>query len=147
MFGLLAFAVTLGTGWMATAVLPSDVLGKSATTQLLTESSMLWQILFIVFIGPPFETLIAQWFPLELLRRWHCGVAVSIGLSSAVFGIGHYVNGGFGHGITAAAAGAVFAYAYLFRRNEGAGRAFSTAALAHMMNNTLALTAFALGAA
>lgn len=128
-------------------LLPPEILGKSAGAAFIAGSALWWQIFFIVFLGPVFETLNTQSFLLELLRLLQCRTVLATVICSFFFGLGHYLNGGLGHGITAALAGTVFAYAYLSRRRLGMATAFCTTAVAHMINNALAFTLIAIGAA
>jgi hypothetical protein len=77
--------------------------------------------------------------PLELLRRLQAPATLSAAVSALFFGLGHYFNGGFGHGLTSFAAGVVFAVAYLAFRSQSASQAFACAWCCHACHNFLFL--------
>jgi len=107
----------------------------------------MWLIAFIAVLwAPVFETAVAQWLPIELLRRigarWWTGLLVS----AAIFGGGHVLNGGgMLQGAITFVFGAVLAAIYLHFCDQGPGRAFAAAWACHCVNNSLAIAGIALG--
>ena len=98
-----------------------------------------WLFLAAVLVVPTFETLAGQLAPIELLRRLKAPTAPSLAVSAFVFALGHYVNGGLGHGLTSFAAGVVFAAAYLAYRARSVHQAFACAWCCHASHNFLFL--------
>jgi len=98
-----------------------------------------WLFVYSVIIIPAFETLTGQLVFIEILRWLRAPAMLSIVSSAAVFGVGHYVNGGIGHGTTSFLSGLVFSYAYLSFRNQSVGRSFLCAWSSHALHNFLLL--------
>ena len=121
-------------GGVLHAVLGNDGVGASAAGALLSAREP-WLFLSAVLIVPAVETLIGQLMPIELLRRAKAPAALSLAASALVFGLGHYLNGGLGHGLTSFVAGLVFAFAYLAHRTHSATQAFACAWCCHASHN------------
>ena len=121
-------------------LLPKETLGPSAATGLLSQNAFVVFLLAVLFV-PLFETLIAQLMPLELSRLAKLNDLGCILIGGAVFGLGHYVNGGVLHGISALLAGSLFALSYVTLRPWGYLPAFCASYVAHAAHNGLMLYA------
>ena len=114
----------------------------------LVASGQPWRIvLMAVLVGPLLETAIAQWLPIELLRRVpRLPQPVLLLASPVLFSAAHMLNGsGALHGATTFTFGLLLAGLYLAFRPHGARRAFAAAWAAHTMNNGLAVAAMLAG--
>ena len=120
------------------ATLGSDGVGPSAAGALLSAREP-WLFIAAILVVPTLETLVGQLAPIELLRRLKASAVLSVVGSALLFGLGHYLNGGLGHGITSFAAGLVFAIAYLSFRAQSASTAFACAWCCHASHNLLFL--------
>ena len=88
-----------------------------------------------VLIVPCWETLIAQLFPIELAKRLGFNETACIVICAIIFGFGHYINGGIGHGLGTLIGGALFALSYVILRPWGYLPAFWASYTAHSLNN------------
>jgi membrane protease YdiL (CAAX protease family) len=77
--------------------------------------------------------------PLELAKKIGFDDKACIAVGALVFGVGHYLNGGLGHGLCAAISGALFATSYVTMRPWGYLPAFWASYVAHALNNFLVL--------
>ncbi|MFZ6659119.1 hypothetical protein [Undibacterium sp. TJN19] len=136
-FGTLIFLLGMLESYAIIHFLPPSLLGKLASAKYFnSKPSVLSIILFAICLVPIFETFLAQQFVIELSKKlgatpFFCGV-----FSASVFGLGHYINGGLAHGITALLSGLLLAYVYLLYREQGIGQSFIVTAFAHAINNT-----------
>lgn len=120
---------------------------KLAGDKLFREAS--WGSLFFVavFWAPVFETLVAQWVPVSLMRLLSKSTVAGVLSGAAVFSVGHMLNGGgWEQGIITAISGAVFSWAYVRGLVYGMPGAIALTAVVHASNNALALCASALQA-
>lgn len=117
-----------------------EVLGPSAAAHL---SSLDPVALFFygVLITPFVETLIAQLLPMELAKSLGLDELACVIIGAIIFGSGHYVNGGIGHGIGGLIAGVLFTLSYVIMRPWGYLPAFWASYTAHSLNNMLMLYA------
>jgi membrane protease YdiL (CAAX protease family) len=113
----------------------------------LFATNKLWLIACVGAVwAPVFETVVAQWLPIELLRRIGAPSVVCLLASAALFSGGHMLGGG---GVLQGAVtfvfGLVLAAVYLHFRAKGPGAAFAAAWACHCVNNSLAIAGMALG--
>jgi hypothetical protein len=130
-FGAVAISLMLG-------LLPREMLGQSAAATLLNAGT-LGTLLLGVLLIPFWETFIAQLLPLELAKWIGFNDKACVAVGAIVFGVGHYLNGGLGHGLCAAIGGALFATGYMTMRPWGYFPAFWASYVAHALNNFLFL--------
>lgn len=146
-FGVLALCCNL-LMLLFVALLPAGMRGPSAAAALLNSQIGAFSIVFLAcIVFPIYETVLAQFIPFELLRKLKVRPGLCVALCSVLFGLGHFVNGGLGHGMAAVASGAIFALAYAYERQSGARAAFAVTALAHIVNNSLTMLLSAYGPA
>ena len=117
---------------------PLEHWGASAAGSLGHLSSMALFV-FAAITTPLFETVIGQLIPIELARYFGAKALVCVLTGGAVFGLGHFVNGGVVHGIAAFLAGSIFSYGYVRSRHAGAAAAYLAAATAHGVHNAVLL--------
>ncbi len=122
-------------------LLPKALWGPSAAA-FLADSSAIVLFFQAVLLTPFIETFIAQLLPLEITRGLGLGPAACIAIVSALWGLGHYLNGGLAHGISAALGGAFFSTAYMLMRAHGYLPACLSSYSAHMTHNFLLLFVF-----
>ncbi|GGC63416.1 CPBP family intramembrane glutamic endopeptidase [Undibacterium terreum] len=136
--GVLDLVITSGL-YPLLMLLPANLLGESAAAGILTKSEAPFStsILFInlVVLMPLFETTLAQSLPIELARKLGASKNICIFLSAFIFGLGHFLNGGLGHGLLTFCAGLILAYFYLKVREDGPGASYWVTAIAHATNN------------
>ena len=113
-------------------------IGPSAGAEVLKRPEP-WLFLLAVLVIPAIETVVAQLVLIELLRWIRTLAALCIVVSAAVFGFGHYVNGGLGHGVVSFVAGLVFSYGYLSQRANSLGNAYACAWCTHACHNFIVL--------
>lgn len=121
-------------------LLPKETIGPSAAASLSSQSAFVVFFLVVLFV-PLYETLIAQLIPLELSRLARLNDLGCILVAGAVFGLGHYLNGGVLHGISALLGGSLFAFSYMILRPWGYLPAFWASYVAHVTHNGLMLYA------
>lgn len=123
---------------MMLRIFSKEMLGQSAAASLSNLRPL--ELLFLgVFLIPFIETFTAQLLPLELAKKIGFKDSGCIGFGAALFGMGHYLNGGLGHGVCAAVGGALFSTAYLAMRPWGCFPALWASYCAHALNNFLVL--------
>jgi hypothetical protein len=123
----------------AMALLTPQQLGGSAVASLegTGTAMMFWMV---VVWAPLFETVLGQWLPIELLRRFKVPAMYCLLASASLFSLGHVMSGaGFLHGSMTFIAGCTFAASYLAARSMGPGPAYVAAATAHASSNGLLL--------
>jgi hypothetical protein len=113
-------------------------LGANAAAEMLTRPEP-WLFLSAVLVIPAIETVVAQLVLIELMRWVRIPGILCVLTSAAVFGLGHYVNGGLGHGAVSFVGGLVFSYAYIAQRTNSSGKAFACAWCAHACHNFIVL--------
>jgi len=118
--------------------LPTSLWGANAGSEVLN-ANLPVKILSAILLGPLFETVIGQVLPLEVLRRLYVKPLFCIIIGSAMWAIGHYLNGGLAHGVVSLCGGAVFAFIYIRYRNDGIAVAYWATFIAHATHNTLVL--------
>jgi hypothetical protein len=134
---MLSMPGSLGTATLAAVLLPDGWFGESAAKSIGELDS--WGFLLLgVLLLPAWETLIGQCLPVELLRRLRMAPLACVIASAAVFGAGHWLAGGLGHGLATFTTGTVFALAYWLCRPAGFWHASSAAYAAHAAHNFLA---------
>lgn len=121
-------------------LLPKQTIGPSAAAGLSSQSAFVVFVLAVLFV-PLYETLIAQLIPLELSRLARLNDLGCILVAGAVFGLGHYLNGGVLRGISALLGGVLFALSYIIMRPWGYLPAFWASYVAHATHNGLMLYA------
>jgi membrane protease YdiL (CAAX protease family) len=121
-------------------LLPKETIGHSAAANLSSQGTFIVFFLAVLFV-PLYETLIAQLIPLELSRLARLNDLGCIVVGGAVFGLGHYLNGGLLHGISALLGGSLFALSYIILRPWGYLPAFWASYVAHAAHNGLMLYA------
>ena len=137
--GAINFLIFVPLALAAVALFTPQQLGGSAAAALRGASTAT-VFFFVVVWAPLFETLIGQWLPLEILRRYKVRAAVSLLASAALFSLLHVVNGaGILHAIITFIGGCTFAASYLTARSMGLAPAYVAAATAHACSNGLLL--------
>lgn len=140
--GIVLSCFSLGLSLLAlgalSLVLDSSHWGRSAADGLsgMSDGSL---FLLAVLLVPAFETLVGQCLPIEIARRMRVGAVGCVWISAALFGGGHFANGGIAHGVTTFVAGSVFAFGYVLVRHLGFWMSCVTAAMAHAMHNAILL--------
>lgn len=136
--------LSAGLGVVAASVLmsllPREIAGKSAA-DFISAMSGAAVLLWGVFLIPLWETFIAQLLPLELARKIGFNDTACILVGTLLFGAGHYLNGGLGHGLCALISGALFSTGYMTMRPWGYLPAVWASYIAHALNNSLFLYA------
>ncbi|OYT92306.1 MAG: hypothetical protein CFE43_09495 [Burkholderiales bacterium PBB3] len=135
---MLSLAVSVLTLLFLSLVLPREDWGASAGSGLGALSAGLLFFVAILWV-PVFETLLGQVVPVEVANRFGGSALVCIIISAAVFGLGHYVNGGLAHGVASLSTGLVFAGSYLLARPSGIFPAFVAAFTTHAAHNFMLL--------
>ena len=137
--GAINFLIFVPLALAAVALFTSQQLGGTAAASLKDASTA--TILWIAVVWAPlFETLIGQWLPLEILRRYKVRTAVSLLASAVLFSLLHVVNGaGILHAAITFIGGCTFAASYLTARSMGLAPAYVAAAAAHACSNGLLL--------
>lgn len=136
--GLVSAIIGASVACLLWATLPREILGPSAAADMSKIGQ--WGMLLIgVFFVPFWETLIAQLLPLELGKMARFNDAACVALGAVVFGAGHFLNGGLGHGISSVISGTLFSIGYMAMRACGYLPAFWTSYVAHAVNNFLLL--------
>lgn len=136
--GLVSAIIGASVAGLLWTTLPREILGPSAAADMSKTGQ--WNMLLMgVFLMPFWETLMAQLLPLELGKMARFNDAACVALGAVVFGAGHYLNGGLGHGICSTISGALFSTGYMAMRACGYLPAFWTSYVAHAINNSLLL--------
>jgi hypothetical protein len=118
--------------------LPIARWGNSAASGL-TDIGPIALFLVAVLFAPAFETFVGQAVPIEVARRFCANRFVCVILGGAVFGLGHFLNGGLVHGISTFFGGIVFSFGYVTLRWAGVFPAFIAASTAHAVQNATLL--------
>jgi hypothetical protein len=140
LLGFMSVALSCAVLGTLTLLLPASQWGLSAGAELYTRPEG-FIIFYAIVIAPLLETLEGQVLPIELARRLRASSAICVLLSGIVFGVGHYLNGGLAHGITAFFTGLILGYGYVALRSHGLWPAYVASSTAHAMHNTLAIVA------
>ena len=123
----------------AMALFSPEQLGGTAASSLKGAgmATIFWTV---VVWAPLFETIIGQWLPLEVLRRYRVRAGYSLLASAALFSLLHVMGGsGILHAGMTFIAGGFFAACYLAARSMGVVPAYVAAAAAHASSNGLLL--------
>jgi hypothetical protein len=142
-WGVVNFALTMMVSFAVDALLPAGLRGTSAPARLAAAVPYPVLVLAAVCFAPLLETW-AQALPVALCRRFAVPHQWAILACGGIFGIGHYLNGSLGHGLTIFVAGCVLGEACWRNWPLGAARACGVTAGAHAVSNALAVTAAAL---
>lgn len=90
--GVLGGCINLSINFSVIALLrllPPDILGKSAAQDLFAGTQSTGALFFsMVVFAPLFETMLAQWLPIEIARKLGAGKNLCILLSAFLFGLG-----------------------------------------------------------
>jgi len=137
--GICSSVIAIAWGFGLEYFVPENRWGDSAASGL---ASMSVAVVFVygVIFAPLFETLVGQALPIELAKKFTDSKAIMIAVSGAVFGIGHYINGGVVHGLTALLHGSFFASSFVVARKGGFQYGFASAALTHAVHNAILLS-------
>lgn len=145
--GLAGLASFVAGQLLLTLLVGTPPADQPVAADAMLATNNLWLIAFMGAVwAPVFETAVAQWLPIELLRRFAAPSMVSFFASAALFSAGHMLGGGGAlQGTITFVFGAVLAAVYLHFRKQGPGRAFAAAWACHCVNNCLAIAGIALG--
>lgn len=93
-------------------------------------------VAWMVFIGPLFETVLAQVIPISIIANFTKNIILCALLSAVIFAALHVLNGGgFFQFVITLCNGMVFSLFYLRFRSSGALRAFIAVSIIHAVNN------------
>lgn len=137
--GLLNVCICVPLALLALNLFELEQLGGSAAAGLegAGMAKLFWAA---VVFAPLTETVIGQWLPIELMRRFGVRAQYCLLASAALFSFGHVLNGaGILHASMTFIGGLAFATSYLVARNFGARPAWLAAATAHACSNGLLL--------
>ncbi len=135
---LVSVSATLLTFGFLVLSLGRERLGPNAAAEILNRPEP-WLFFSAVLVIPAIETVVAQMVLIELMRWIRTPATLCVLISAAVFGFGHYVNGGLGHGVVSFVGGLVFSYGYIAQRANSFGDAFACAWCAHACHNFIVL--------
>ena len=137
--GAINFLIFVPLALAAVALFTPQQLGGSAAAALRGASTAT-VFFFVVVWAPLFETVIGQWLPLEVLRRYKVRASYSLLASAILFSLLHVMGGsGILHASMTLIAGGIFAASYLAARSLGLAPAYVAAATAHACSNGLLL--------
>ena len=137
--GAINFLIFVPLALAAVALFTPQQLGGSAAAALRGASTAT-VFCFVVVWAPLFETVIGQWLPLEVLRRYKVRASYSLLASAILFSLLHVMGGsGILHASMTLIAGGIFAASYLAARSLGLAPAYVAAATAHACSNGLIL--------
>lgn len=134
--GLILGAIGIGISSVMQKVMPTP---PQLAGDALFQAAPIWMVLLMVTIlGPVFETMVAQVIPVFMVRKI-TGRRISLVIASAaVFGMGHFLNGGgWAQLILTFFFGLAFAAAYVTWMPQGYLKAATAVALMHATNNAL----------
>lgn len=137
--GICSSVIAIPWGLGLEYFVPKNRWGDSAANGLASMSLAMVFFAGVIF-APLFETLVGQALPIELAKKFTDSKAIMIAVSGAVFGVGHYVNGGVVHGLSALLHGSLFAYSFVVARKSGFRYSFASAALTHAVHNAIVLS-------
>ena len=138
LLSLVSVSAAIVTFGLLVLLIGREGIGPSAGAEILARPEP-WLFLLAVLVIPAIETVVAQLVLIELLRWIRTPATLCVVVSAAVFGLGHYVNGGLGHGVVSFVAGLVFSYGYLAQRAESLGNAYACAWCTHACHNFIFL--------
>jgi len=136
--GLVSSASAIVAATLLIGMFQGEELGSSAGAFLSSFGPWSLFLMGVVFI-PFWETFTGQLLPLEIGRAIGFNDAACAALGATIFGAGHYLNGGFAHGLCSALVGGILSTGYMTMRPWGYLPAFWTSYVAHAVNNFLAL--------
>ncbi len=119
-------------------ILPQRLWGQSAAADVFNQPAVAVFFDAVIFF-PLLETIIGQVIPIEIARRFGINPWLCVFISAAVFGGGHYLNGGPLHGLVTFSVGIVLAALYVVLRRNGPASSFVGVATAHILHNALLL--------
>lgn len=96
--------------------------------------------LMVLGFAPFVEAAIAQWLPLELMRKLNVPRLAMVLGCGVLFGGGHYLSNGINHGLKTFIDGLIYAELYLCVRPKSAGYSWLTVTVAHFVNNLCVLS-------
>ena len=137
--GVLNLCICLPLAVLAHILFTPDQLGGSSAESLegAGVAKLFWSA---VVLAPLIETVLGQWLPIEVLRRYGARTTYCLLFSAALFSALHVLGGaGILQGATTFIGGLAFAGSYLLARNMGPGPAWLAAAAAHACSNGLLL--------
>jgi hypothetical protein len=138
-WGITNFALAAVVSFAVDTLVPAEIRGTSAPAKLAAALPYPMLVLAAVCFAPLLETW-AQALPIALCRRFKVSHYWTILLCGVIFGGGHYLNGGLGHGLVTFVGGCVLGEACWRNWPLGAARACGVTAGAHAVSNALALT-------
>ncbi|OFA04771.1 CAAX amino terminal protease self- immunity [Duganella sp. HH101] len=139
-WGCVSFACAMLVLFVLKVFVPLALWGANAGGGALN-ASLAMQIMAALVWAPLFETFVGQLLPQEVLRRFSVPPGFCIAIGSALWAMGHYLNGGAAHGVLALFSGAIFTFIYLRYRRCGLAAGYWTTAIAHLTHNALVLVA------
>lgn len=139
-FGALVLGVAIACFGLAILpafeyLIPPEHVGRNAGDEIYKTNSAAGILILIGFVIPLLETVITQTIPIEILRKTNAASWLYVGVSTLVFSLGHYRNGGLMHAAAVTFAGGFFAIIYVCTRSTGVRRAYYVTAVAHCANN------------
>lgn len=137
--GLLNLCICLPLAVLAHNLFAPEQLGGSSAESLegAGMAKLFWSA---VVLAPLIETVLGQWLPIEVLRRYGVRAAYCLLASATLFSVLHVIGGsGILHATTTFIGGLAFAASYQLARNMGPGPAWLAAAAAHACSNDLLL--------
>ncbi|QBB71233.1 CPBP family intramembrane metalloprotease [Pseudolysobacter antarcticus] len=119
-------------------LLPERLWGTLAAREDLNQPAVLVFFTAVIF-APLFETILGQVIPIEIARRFGINRWVCVLISAAVFGGGHYLNGGLLHGLVTFFTGIMLAALYLMLRRNSPASSYVGVVTAHAVHNAILL--------
>ena len=135
--GAVIFLICMLMLLVAEALFSPQQLGDSASESLkgASTATIFWMA---VVWAPLFETLIGQWLPLEVLRRYRVRAGFGLLISAALFSLFHIMGGsGILHACMTFIGGGILSASYLTARSMGLVPAYVAVATAHACVNGL----------
>lgn len=137
--GLLNLSICVPLALLADGLFSREQLGGSSA-QSLEGAGMVKLFWSAVVLAPLIETVLGQWLPIEVLRRYGARAAYCLLVSAVLFSALHVLGGaGILHATTTFIGGVAFAASYQLARPLGVGPAWLAAAAAHACSNGLLL--------
>ncbi|MDM5181099.1 CPBP family glutamic-type intramembrane protease [Massilia sp. DJPM01] len=132
---------TLGgvTAVLLAEIMSPEKFGENAGRAIFATNSLVKIFLSAIIFTPPIETFLVQTIPIEVIRRITVRTAPPILFSTALFSIGHYLNGGLMHGLITLVTGAILSTLYLTLRKHGALISSLSVIVAHSLHNLIIL--------
>ncbi len=124
------------------------VLGLIASTALsfisnsgmptLTSMPFFLAVALVVVIAPLWETLVFQWLPIAVARRYHARYWLQISLSTALFAVAHYLSRGLDAGMVAGLIGGFYlSFCFATWWPRSGWTALWTTGLSHALSNAV----------